>query len=695
MFDSTQIKKGTGGYDRILFIGLLMTLSIALLTTIAAGQGTTAPADQNVYWGGYTVNATVEFGWRFRSLTGNENKYRSDLNYAKGFRTFDTNVLLQSESGKGKYFDSLLVSNSGWGSDPQGFTRFNIEKIGIYKFNANVRKISYFNNLSNHALGEHTTDTRNLTGDFDLSILPQNEKLRFNLGASFSDYSGPGMTTTRAYSDEFGVNSFIRNKAYDYRAGVEGQLAGFDLSLAQGFRIFQDRSAYSISGLNLGNNPTNNARFETFSRIFPTNGDTYYTTFNAHRTFAKKLDFTGKFVYVFTKSNMAMNEVESGRDNSNNIIDADVYTVTGRSSRYQKRGDIGLTYMATDKFRISNTFTYDTFSINGGNAFQEAVTRRTAAGGPLASQLTQTGAYRVNDYTRYLNLIEGDYQFNNAISLHFGYRYTHRKINVTGYNATYTSAPSSTNPEFIEETESNHTNTVIAGMKIKPVKNWVIFWDIERGDADNVFTRLENYKFTNFRVRSRLTLKTIGFNFSAITKDNSNPSFSIVAPTAPDLTTNIKTRMFSGSVDWNPMSILSVSGGYNYTHLTSYTPIIVPAGGYFNGFSQFFARDHYAFLDVSVKPVKRVSLYGSYRISRDLGQGNRFSTVVQNIIGSYPMQFQSPEFRAAFQITKNIDWNIGYQYYDYKDSQNPTLNYRAHLPYTSIRIYFGNGAADR
>ena len=90
-----------------------------------------------------------------------------------------------------------------------------------------------------------------------------------------------------------------------------------------------------------------------------------------------------------------------------------------------------------------------------------------------------------------------------------------------------------------------------------------------------------------------------------------------------------------------------------------------------------------------------MSLFASYRISRDKGQGDRFSAVVQNIITSYPMQYQSPEFRVAFRINRNVDWNVGYQYYDYKDVQTPTQNYRAHLPYTSLRIYFGKGAVDR
>ena len=697
MFDSTQIKKGTGGYGRILFFGLMATLCLAFINSTAAAQtaATTPPANEEVIWKGYKLVSTVEAGWRFRRVSGSELKYRSDLNYKQGMRSFDTNIVLESESGKGKYFDSLLISNSGWGADPQGFTRVNLDKIGIYKFNANVRRVSYFNNLSNHVLGQHTSNTTNTSGDFDLSVLPQNEKIRFNFGMSFNDYRGPGVYTIRAFSDEFPVDSFTRNKSTDFRGGIEGKLLGFDLGLTQGFRFFKDRSDYSITSTNLGNNPTNNAVVTSFSRIFPTDGNSYYTALSAHRTFAEKLDFTGKFIYTSTDSDMSMTEKIIGRDNSNNIIDLDNFTIMAKNRRIQKRADFGLTYRATDNFRISNTFSFDTFTINGGEGLEEAVTRRTSAGNPLASTFTKSAAYRVNDFTRYVNTIEGDYQFNNTVSLHLGYRYAHRSINVTGFGITLTSAPSPTNPAFIAETETNSTNAFIAGMKIKPVKNWVIFWDVEKGSADNVFSRLENYKYTNFRVRTRATFNKFALNLSAISKDNSNPTETATTPPLP-FGTNIKNRFYTGSVDWNPIRELSISTGYTYNHLTAVTPILVPlTGGLFLRTSEYYMRDHYGFFDVSAKPMKRVSLYASYRISRDKGQGTRVAQIAQDIVTSYPMQMQSPEFRVAFKITRNVDWNLGYQYYNYRDSQTPTLNYRAHLPYTSLRIYFGGGAADR
>ncbi len=695
MFDISHKTISTGRYRRILFIRMMVVIGIAIFAATAFGQTPTPkPAeDEDLIVGGYKVTTTTEFGYRYRRLYGSENKFNSDLNYKKGFRLFDSNILFEADSGKGKYFDSLLISNTGWGADPSGFTRVNVEKTGIYKFNSTVRRVKYFNNLSNFALQQHTFNTRHSLGDFDFTLLPQNEKIRFNFGASFSNVSGPGVSNARAYRDDFPVTADYENKSNDFRAGVEGKLLGFNLGLTQGFRFFKDRSQYFLTAPNVGNNPADTTVYNTFSRTFPTDGNAYYTHFNAHRTFAKKLDFTGQFIYTSTDSKMGMLELISGRDNSNNFVDRDRFEINADAKRIQTRGDIGLTYMVNNNFRISNTFSVDRFTVNGGEKLEEWLDRRNAAGNPLASTFTRSAAYRVNDYRRFVNTIEGDYQFNNRVSAHIGYRYTNRKVDVMGYDITLTSAPSSTNPRNILEDEKNSTNTLIAGMKIKPVKNWVIFWDVEKGSADNVFSRLENYKFTNFRIRSKVTVDKFSFNFSAVAKDNNNPSQT---PTALNFGTDIKNYFYSGSVEWAPMDKVQISSGYTYHHLTADTPIIVPVDGVSRlGFSQFYMRDHYGYLDVSAKPLKRLSLYGSLKINRDKGQSNRFSTLPEIIYGGYPMNMLSPEFRAAIRLTRNVDWNIGYQYYNYQDSQTSSQNYRAHLPYTSLKIYFGGGAADR
>ena len=158
-------------------------LGFVLIAVDAKAQNSGA-ASQNQA-GPYTVTSSVEVGVRGKSIDGNYNKFRSDLDYQPGFRLFDSSFLMQSNgTGEPRLFDSLLVNSSGWGGDPGAYLRINADKMKYYRFDATVRRVDYFNNLTNLALGQHTADTQHTLGDFDLSLLPQNEHIKFNVGYS-------------------------------------------------------------------------------------------------------------------------------------------------------------------------------------------------------------------------------------------------------------------------------------------------------------------------------------------------------------------------------------------------------------------------------------------------------------------------------------------------------------------------------
>lgn len=677
------------GKKFILFFALG---GLFLVNTIQAQTPSPTPKKTDDTIGGYEVKSSVELGGRGHSINGNENKYRSDFNYKSGLRVFDSSFSLENKEEKGKLFDSLLVNSSGWGADPNGLIRFNVEKLGAYRFQSNVRKVIYFNNISNHALGAHSANTNHNFGDFDLTILPQNETIRFRLGTSFNKTTGDSGYSTRAYSDEFPVSANVNNRSNDFRGGVDAKVLGFNLTFTQGYRQFKETTSYFSTGLNLGNNVTNNARLTSFQRDYPINGDSSYSLFTINRTFAKKLDFTGRFIYSDTKTDFQLNESLTGRDNSNNIVDLDSFDISGNSKRIQKRGDFGITYQITNDFRISNTVNYDHFDINGGNQFFESLARRNAAGTvTLATTLTRTTSHRITGYHRLTNTIEGDYQVNNRFAFNLGYRYTSRRVEVQSLDRNLiTNVPTSGGEEF-----ENKTNTVIAGVKIKPIKNWSLYSDVEHGTADNVFTRLANYNYTNFRIRNRVHLNKVAFNVSFITKNNENPAgSSATLPT--NFVADTKVRIFSSSVDYNPITQFSISTGYTYQFQDSQANILIPIGGaYVSGLSRYYMRDSNFFFDVSAQPFKRVSLFASMRSNTDKGQGDRVSSGASDLIGSYPYRLLSPEVRIAVRLTRNIDWNIGYQYFDFSDRLLSTQSYNAHLPYTSLRIYFGGGAGDR
>ncbi len=673
----------------VMSLSVFAALIVFALSAIAQSP-TPTPEDR------FTVKGSAEIGARWVEVNGSENKYRSDLNYKRGFRVFDSGVTIEdtSESGS-KVFDSLMFTGSGWGADPNGYFRANMERDGYYRFDANIRRAVYFNNLNTHAVGNdrrnlHNADRRRNFGDFDLTLLPQNPNIRFRVGYSFNFADGTGSTSTRiSRGDVFPAFQDVDYRADDFRVGADGKVLGFNFSGTYGYRSFRDRTRFFVNN-DPGDVTSNTIRIDSMERTYPIDGDTNFGVFSVQRTFAKVFDVTAKVSYAAVATDFTFDEVLNYR-NSTNVAVVDTYNAFGDSKRLQTRADLGVTWRIAEKFRLSNTFNYDGFNINGGNVFQ-----LISVPGTTTHQVN----YTVTRYRRYTNLLEGDYQVNNRVGFNVGWRYTHREVALGIATVNFGTPIPTLDPEDAE----NSTHTFIAGTKLKPTSNWTIFADVEAGKADNVFTRLANYEFANFRVRSRAHFDKFAVNLSFITKDNDNPGQSISAPTTL-FVTNVRSRIFSSSVDWNPINEVSVSGGYDYHWLTSEVSVLIPLGGPATaGLSQFFVRDNYFFVDVHARPHKRITFFGSYRWNKDRGHDDLALPPLTSpiIIGSYPIDFKMPEFKATIRVNRYIDWNIGYQYYDYKENPPQTTiyglasqNYSAHMPYTSVRIYLGRTAGDR
>ena len=767
--------------DRILCIALVMIVGF-LFTTVSLTAQTPSPSPSNdtATIGGYQVTSGIELGVRGLSFDGSDEKFRSDLNYRPGFRIFDSSFRMETNDGKGKPFDSLMITSSGWSADRSGFVRANVEKDGMYSFNANVRRVDLINRVSNLILGYHPSDTKRYFGDFDLTIFPESEKLRIRLGTSFYNARGDRGASYRT-RDVFPITEDLKSNTKDARAGIDTKLAGFNLSFTAGFRRFEDRGRFVIESRQAGVagscffgiciSPTDVNFINRLERLNPTDGDTEYGLFSMQRTFAKKLDVSGRFVYSVTDREFNIfdnvnydgqlrytNASGSSVTSPNLFVDSDIYQIAGRSNRPQARGDLGLTYAVTDSFRISNTFTFDQYNSFGDSNYYQRLTARCqvasgstcpSAGGPFVAGLagvsfldTRTLYWYSYGFKRFTNTIEGDYQFNNKVGINIGYRYTHRQVELAQVNRIVDDLVNRPLSAFVtttadDEEEENSGHIFLFGTKIKPTKNWSIFADGEHGQADNTFIRLSNQDFTNFRVRSNWNYKQFTFNVSGIIRNNETPSRTadyrnattgaILLP-AFDIIANVRSRVFSASVDYVPDPRWTLSSGYTYNYLSTKTDLVVPLSisatgpppsttpnlGFLRGFSEFYVKDNYFFFDVSAQPVNRLSFYASYRYNKDIGQGGRVNTLAERIISSYPFQSHTPEFRVAIRLTRNIDWNVGYQYNNYKENLRlgyyqynelantniippnsvyaPNQNYRAHMPYTSLRIYFGRAS---
>src|SRR5262245_7829840 len=190
-------------------LGLILTAGTAVAQTSSATPAKSSGAEPTSATtgsdsGNYTITSSIEFGYRGIRVDGDEQKYRSDLNYKAGPRLFDTSFLMQSRDGKGSLFDSLLVTATGWGADPTSSMRITVEKPKWYRFEGQYRRAKYYrflNNIANPnwfftdfpvppnpATGLHGYNTRTELGDFDITILPKNEWVRLNFGYSPERY---------------------------------------------------------------------------------------------------------------------------------------------------------------------------------------------------------------------------------------------------------------------------------------------------------------------------------------------------------------------------------------------------------------------------------------------------------------------------------------------------------------------------
>jgi hypothetical protein len=678
--------------------------------------------------GDFIVTSSLEFGYRGLSVDGDFNKYQSDLNYRAGPRLFDSSFFMKSKDGHdGGLFESLLVTTTGWGADPQGNLRASVENPEWYRFDAVYRRFKYFRFLNNFAnpnwvfspaqfsvppkpiTGEHGLDTRIHLGDFDLTLLPKNERIRFNIGYSPERYSGPAFINYHAGGNEFNLLTDVKTRANDFRVGADGRVGPVNFSFLQGFRRFRDDTTID-SGINSGINVNPAAaNLTNFHRDEPARGSINYSRLSLQTLIADRLDITGRIIYSNSKQNYSFIENFNGRNwnpritgfppsppgATPNILNLGQYNLVGDTERPNWLGDLGLTWLATKKLRISNTIKVETFEINGTALFSDffSLTRGTRTDTIGFNNLdVVTGV----DYRKIQNTIEGDYQFNPRYSVHLGYRYGHRNVDesISGFNLG-TNAPTALPPTTISET--NNTHAILGGFKARPFSEWTLYFDAENGTADNVFTRIGNYDYTNIRFKSRYKpTSRVGFNVAVITRDNANPS-EIADVSLEDFGVSTKSRIFTSSLDWSTTSRFSVSAGYNYHWINSkaivdyfFNSVQHPQGN-----SLYIVRNNFFFIESVAQIAPRATLFTAYRINKDTGQGSRVANPTGfpgTLIASYPMSYQSPEARLAIRLHHRLDWNVGYQYYNYNES---TLvgprpqNYHAHLPYTSLRLYFG------
>ena len=112
--------------------------------------------------------------------------------------------------------------------------------------------------------------------------------------------------------------------------------------------------------------------------------------------------------------------------------------------------------------------------------------------------------------------------------------------------------------------------------------------------------------------------------------------------------------------------------------------------------SLYLSNINSIFLGARFDIGKRADFYAGLSRVQDVGDGRATSVgsgagstlTAFQIAQTFPLSFDSPMARLSFRISNKVRWNVGYQYYGYREDFFSSQNFRAHTGYTSLSFSF-------
>jgi hypothetical protein len=633
-------------------------------------------------WSGYNIVNSFETGDRFLSVSGNEDKYRSDENFGSGVRLLSSFFSMDSKNGHGRLFDQIVITTNGLGGDPYESATLKVDKNKLYQYDLSWRKNDYFNPglTTDGGQGRNLSNTTYTLQDHNLTLFPQSW-IRFTLGYSRSTQTGAGLSTIQLYNVSgpedatggiFPVFTDIKRQQSDYRLGGEVRWLGFTLNWMHGWQDFKDDTPFQFSGVEAGggaaNNPIPNATLNSFQSAQANHGTSPYWQVGLFRDVGW-FHVNARFTHTAGVRGFVTNETAFGTNQFGALANQQILTA-GNARRPVTTGNLNITVQPTSKLTIASRTSIYNVKTEGNSAY-----------------LQYDNATQSSDllYFQYLGIrtvetsADAQYRIRDWFDVHGGYTYSNRQI---GTSPQFAFTASTSGVPYLQ---TNVLNSGLFGFHLRPLKGLTVIADGEIGRAGNPFTPKSDQNYNTFSGRIQYKLHSLQLSV------NSKTDYNLNSVTLSSYSSH--SRNYSGSADWSYKSWLTLDASASKLHLDSLGGIAFFAGPQFmpNQLSYYVSNLYSATLAVRFS-VKRIDVSLGYSRIQDLGDGRTKAT--ETVIGpnlsafqtaqTFPLKFQSPTARISVRIRERLRWNIGYQYFGYHETFFGGENYLAHTGYTSI-----------
>jgi hypothetical protein len=626
----------------------------------AAASPQPAPADEN--W----ITGSLDLGYRFTSIGGDNDVYRSVVNLGQGPRLLGLDFTIVDP--KKRLFDRLDVRANNWGGDPYNTLHVNASKKGIYDFNFDYRDIAYFNILPSFAdplfgtgivLDEDSYFSRRHMSDFQLDLLPGHRIIPY-LAYGRDSGEGTGITTFVSDVNEYPVADHMFDKTDNYRGGVRLEFNRFYVTLEQGGTTLRDDQQAYDSTVNYGNNYQpyfgQTLDLTNLAQAYGIRGSSVYTKALFTANPYSWLDLYGQFLYSQPETNVNYTQFDTG----NLVLESAILFYTGdqalgfaEGKQPHTTGSLGFELRPVKRVRILESWMTDRM--------------HTAAAGLVTDMILQPLSSAQTTLTTLASLLAVNYNqeeidvladVTRKLTLRGGYRYV--------WGDAQTGNLLIAGPG--QESSDLRQQIGIAGANFRASQKLSLNVDFEGAVSDHAYFRTSLYNYQKMRARARYQVAhTLALQASFSLLNNQNPTAGI--------NYNFLSRQNSLSAVWTPSKRMSILGEYTRSTLYSYIGYLEPE--YLSPETSLYrdnAHNASALVDLALPGYAKLAPHLTFGGSLFLSSGSR------------PTMYYEPLARLSLPVYKGLLWKSEYRYYGYSETFYEYEGFRAHILQTGVTI---------
>ena len=636
----------------------------------AAEPAAASPAPSAENW----VTGYVEFGYRgLTGVGGSFSTYRSVVDLGSGLKLNDTDFTILDP--KHRLFDRIRVRADHWGDDPWSSLHIFAEKRELYKFLVDVRRLSYFNDLTSYAdpnltrgigLDQQSFDTRRYVGTYRLELF-NNHLISPYLEYERDASSGSGVTVLQTSADEFAVPDTTTDSTDIYRGGTHISGRRFHVTLEAGGTVFkssQNTYTYTSAAGNPGNNPVpvfgQTLDLTSLLDAYGIRGRSVFTRGAFTATPFRWLDVYGNFLYSEPRSTVNYLQYDSGNfllESQVLFYNSEQYLVASQAKLPHTTGNAGFEIRPLNRIRVLEAWSADRLH-NAGSASQNDTLYSGSPSSSNASSMLiadQLQAALASNYSQTDTTVIFDATHN--LTLRGGYRY------VWG-NASDVVLPAQGLPGVINENLRRNVGLFAATYRMGTKMSLTA--ELEKGDSSGAYFRTSLYNYNKVRGIARYQLlKTLRASADYSVLSNNNPNDG-----APYLFFSHQETL---ALDWTPKGDKLTFDG-SYSHCSFHSEISYLNPGTLTTLPSDYREDCH-----SISGYLNTSIHAPGKAGKEhpvqLSAGG--SAVLTS--GSNPTTYYQPTARLSVPVTKHVGIFGEWCYYGLGETFYGYDSFRAHL----------------